>query len=348
MRKTLCLLAALAASGADDSAAQANVAQIVERVKPSVVLLKVYNQAGRQTGLGSGFALRDGRVVTNAHVIRGATNVEIFDHKGSLVGTAHYAEALSNSVDIAILPRVSGLTGLQLATSEPAVGSDVVVIGAPEGLANTVSNGIVSSVRDVEGRRLMQISAPISPGSSGGPVLSMSGEVVGVSVSSRAGQNLNFAVPISNVAVLANSAPGQLAFTVASGGAAFPGSSSAGGAAAATPIVPNAPPTRGFLDEEDAVLEDNSYFDAYSFTGKQGDRIVVALTSTDFDAYLIVGRMSNGRFIKMHTNDDVGGRSLNSRVIFTLPINGEYVVYANTVRPQAIGAYQIRVESSSR
>lgn len=347
MRKTLFLLAALAAGSAGESPAQANVAQIVERVKPSVVLLKVYNQAGRQTGLGSGFAIQDGRVVTNAHVIRGAANVEIFDHKGSLVGTAHFAEALSNSVDIAILPRVSGLTGLALASGEPAVGSGIVVIGAPEGLANTVSNGIVSSVRDIEGQRLMQISAPISPGSSGGPVLSMSGEVVGVSVSSRAGQNLNFAVPVSNVAVLANSAPGQLAFTTATGGASFTGSGTAG-PAAATPIVPNAPPTRGFLSDEDEVLEDNSYFDAYSFTGKQGDRIVVALTSTDFDAYLIVGRVSNGRFIKMHSNDDVGGRSLNSRVVFTLPIDGEYMVYANTVAPEQIGAYQIRVESSSR
>lgn len=348
MKKVLFQLAVLAAISAGDSAAQANVAQIVERVKPSVVLLKVYNQAGRQTGLGSGFAMQDGRVVTNAHVVRGATNVEIFDHKGSLVGTAHFAEALSNSVDIAILPRVTGLTGLPLASGEPAVGNDIVVIGAPEGLANTVSNGIVSSVRDVEGQRLMQISAPISPGSSGGPVLSMSGEVVGVSVSSRAGQNLNFAVPVSNVAVLARSAPGQLAFSMATGGAPFSGSSSSAEAAVPVPIVPNAPPTRGFLDTGDALLSDTSYYDAYSFTGKQGDRIVVSLTSPDFDTYLVIGRMSNGRFIHMQSNDDVSSRNLNSRLVFNVPVDGEYVIYANTVRPEQIGAYQIRVESSSR
>jgi hypothetical protein len=79
-----------------------------------------------------------------------------------------------------------------------AAGQQVVVIGNPEGLEQTVSNGLVSAIRELNGRRLFQISAPISSGSSGSPVFNDHGEVIGVVVSSiEAGQNLNFAVPIN-------------------------------------------------------------------------------------------------------------------------------------------------------
>src|SRR6516225_1013196 len=76
------------------------------------------------------------------------------------------------------------------------VGDSVYAVGNPEGLEGTFSQGIVSGIRESGGDRLLQITAPISPGSSGGPVLNEKGEVIGVSVATfRDGQNLNFAVP---------------------------------------------------------------------------------------------------------------------------------------------------------
>jgi len=78
-----------------------------------------------------------------------------------------------------------------------ATGDEIYVIGNPEGLEGTFSKGVISGIRSIDGRSYFQITAPISPGSSGGPVLNASGEVIGVAVASwRTGQNLNFAIPV--------------------------------------------------------------------------------------------------------------------------------------------------------
>jgi len=87
------------------------------------------------------------------------------------------------------------------------VGDSVYAVGNPEGLEGTFSQGIVSGIRESGGDRLLQITAPISPGSSGGPVLNEKGEVIGVSVATfRDGQNLNFAVPSAQLKELLSKA----------------------------------------------------------------------------------------------------------------------------------------------
>ena len=81
------------------------------------------------------------------------------------------------------------------------VGEDVVAIGNPLSLESTVSNGIVSGIRTVEeeGGKFLQVTAPISPGSSGGPLFNMAGEVVGITTMYlKGGENLNFAIPIND------------------------------------------------------------------------------------------------------------------------------------------------------
>jgi hypothetical protein len=83
------------------------------------------------------------------------------------------------------------------------VGERVFAVGNPQGLEGTFSEGIVSSIRKVGMHKLLQITAPISPGSSGGPVLNVKGEVIGVSVATyRGGQNLNFAIPVNYLKAL--------------------------------------------------------------------------------------------------------------------------------------------------
>ncbi|MDB4950965.1 MAG: serine protease, partial [Gemmatimonadetes bacterium] len=225
---TLATLGGLAAPAAARAQAPLDIPAIVRRAADAVVTLNVYDAEGHRMTLGSGFFLPDGRIVTNLHVVRGGARVEVTGAGGQLLGSIPFAEALSEEADLAVLPRLAGTARrLAVAAARPQVGESVVVIGAPEGLSNTVSNGIVSAFRVVDGRPRMQISAPISPGSSGGPVLNARGQVVGVSLSIlQQGQNLNFAVPLDDLRAMLASPVGQ---------AAFPGAGPARVAKAAAP-----------------------------------------------------------------------------------------------------------------
>ena len=124
--------------------------------------------------------------------------------------------AVDKSVDL-ILLKVSGLnrTALKIATGSVSPGQEIYVIGSPKGLPASISDGIISGLRDFEGYNLIQITAPISPGSSGGPVLNSNGEIIGVSVGQfKDGQNLNFAIPKSNLELLIKTkSPTPIPFT---------------------------------------------------------------------------------------------------------------------------------------
>jgi S1-C subfamily serine protease len=172
---------------------------LAERATQAVVLLDVQTDAGPRQG--SGFLVdAEGRLITNYHVVRGAQSIRIKLSAGDLYDAATIL-ATDERRDIAVLQIAGfGLPALPLGNSDSVrVGSSVVVIGSPMGLENTVTTGIVSGRRqEPEGYQLLQISAPASHGSSGGPVLSRRGEVIGIASSQlQAGQNLNFAVPIN-------------------------------------------------------------------------------------------------------------------------------------------------------
>src|SRR5439155_12805276 len=102
--------------------------------------------------------------------------------------------------DLALL-KVAGVKAASLPLGDAgkmAIGDEVYAVGNPRGLEGTFSPGIVSGIRQTTSETLLQITAPISPGSSGGAVLNRRGEVIGIAVATiREGQNLKFAVPIS-------------------------------------------------------------------------------------------------------------------------------------------------------
>jgi serine protease Do len=241
--RTSLVAAALLAMGA--AAPALTPAQIAEMAIPSVVLIKVPN------GLGSGFVVSaDGRIVTNFHVISGAREATIVTSDGR---EFHNIELLARDEthDLAVL-RIGahGLRPLPLGDSAAAKpGEHVVAIGNPLGLGDTVSDGLVSGLRELPSQQAMlQISAPISPGSSGGPVFNDRGEVIGVSaLLITRGENLNFAVPINEakpllafnkgvtLAALAPDVPSPYAAPYAAPGAPSPGAPSPG----VTPHLPH-------------------------------------------------------------------------------------------------------------
>jgi len=180
---------------------------MIRRVEPSIVVLLTYNREGKFVGQGSGFFVnREGDVITNYHVLKGAGRAEVRMSDGSvypvdkIVAEDEQGDLIRVSTNI---PQ-NLVRPLPIHPSFPEVGEHIIVMGTPLGLEKTVSDGIVSAVRDIpEFGKVIQVTAPISPGSSGSPVVSMNGEVIGVvSFFLMPGQNLNFAIPGDRIAKL--------------------------------------------------------------------------------------------------------------------------------------------------
>jgi tetratricopeptide (TPR) repeat protein len=171
------------------------IPEIVAKAKPAVVqvIASDGNWSPIRTGTGF-FVSADGELLTNFHVIQGATHISARTNKGSIF-VFEKVIAQSADSDVALLKfQATDVDFLKLGNStDAAEGETVLVIGNPEGLQGTVSNGIISAFR--ENRSYIQITAPISPGSSGSPVLDETGEVIGMAtLVSKEGQNLNFAI----------------------------------------------------------------------------------------------------------------------------------------------------------
>ena len=186
--------------------AQENLPALVKRVKPSVVAISTYDSSGEPLMTGSGFFLRPGQVVTNLHVVRGAVRAEIktLDGKGR-VFPVNGSLAVDEEGDLALLSVDTPTErSTELASEIPDEGEPIFVIGNPLKLEGSVSNGIVSAVREVPNSyRIVQITAPISHGNSGSPVFNMKGQVVGVvTVKVTNGQNINLALAAARVAEL--------------------------------------------------------------------------------------------------------------------------------------------------
>ena len=168
--------------------------QVVEIVKPAVV--EIRSALKESVSLGSGFVIEpDGVIVTALHVVKDARRIDVRLLSGE-VFTVSQVLAVAEQHDLCLLkiPAV-GLPTLRLADSDALqIGENVIFVGNPEGLTYTVSKGIASAVRVVNGSKVIQVDAAASHGSSGGPLVNERGEVVGVCVFGWPGvENGNFA-----------------------------------------------------------------------------------------------------------------------------------------------------------
>lgn len=175
---------------------------IAARASKAVVLI-IAGSINETMSQGSGFVISvDGYILTNSHVVRGQKTITVKLVDDNKV-YSNVEVVKDNPIrDIALL-KITNPDNLQpvvLGDSDQVqVGERIVVIGNPEGLENTVSDGLISAIREVNGTKIFQTSAPISHGSSGGAVFNSKGEVIGITTATyEEGQNLNFAVAINH------------------------------------------------------------------------------------------------------------------------------------------------------
>lgn len=167
----------------------------------SVLYLEIFDEAGEFIGSGSGFLAFDEKVlITNYHVVQHAYRLTAWTPDGEQYADIHTLLAYDAEADLAVLRLDSSLPGMLLPFADSDLlsqGDTIYAVGYPLGLANTISNGIVSArYTDWYGVDLIQITAPISHGNSGGPLLDEHGHVVGVICAYyEGGQNLNLAIP---------------------------------------------------------------------------------------------------------------------------------------------------------
>jgi serine protease Do len=188
-----------------------SIPEIVAKAKPAVVEVVAADRAGVKKSQGTGFFVSpNGLLVTNRHVIEGAGSITAMTNNGAIF-LFEGVVAEPPGLDLAVLKfHATDVPFLNLGESTTAVeGQKVIVIGNPTGHMGTVSDGIISAFR--ENRYWIQITAPISHGSSGSPVLDEAGRVIGVAtLVSAEGQNLNFAIAVENVAMaLSQSSTGR-------------------------------------------------------------------------------------------------------------------------------------------
>jgi len=181
-------------------AAKPTVAEVVARAERSVVVVRTAR------GLGTGFAISPGVIATNLHVVVGADRILVSTANGKTAGVSGVV-GIDPVHDLALLYSIDASGTPALALGDDGAlrpGDGVIALGTPQGLDLSVSTGVVGAIREINpDLTLIQITAPISPGSSGGPLFDDRGRVIGVTTMfSAQGQNLNFAVPARYVAAL--------------------------------------------------------------------------------------------------------------------------------------------------
>ena len=175
-----------------------NAIPLAQRALDSTMLLVTEDANDKPLSFGSGFFVGNNLIATNLHVVHGAEKcfAKLFSQKTMYEIEGYTAIDPENDLIILKVRDIDKLVPTLNLSSNVSIhiGEAVYAIGNPKGYEGTVSNGIVSGIRDTD--KLIQMTAPISHGSSGGPVINSNGEVIGVSVLSRSdGQNLNFAIP---------------------------------------------------------------------------------------------------------------------------------------------------------
>jgi hypothetical protein len=213
----LLMAAMISHAAAQTTAPTLTGEQIIDRVSPAVVLILAGGD-GQVAAIGSGLVVRpDGVVLTANHLLKGMKEVQVRLKNGEVYDRVELVASDERRDIAAIRIAATGLTVLPIGnSSEVRAGMPVYVVSNGAGLPWTASSGVLSATRMADevpgagsGYRLLQVTAPMSPGSSGGVLVDAQARALGVVVGSVSpGQNLNFAVPVESVVGLASAAGG--------------------------------------------------------------------------------------------------------------------------------------------
>ena len=299
--------------------------RVYKLASPAVVSIQ------SQRGSGSGSIIdAKGLILTNAHVVRGATTVNvILSDKRQFRGVVI---ASTRNPDLAVI-RLEGVTEslptIQIATSSDIqVGQRAFAIGNPFGrFAGTLTTGIISRI-DLE-RKLLQTDAVLNPGNSGGPLLNGRGELVGVNTAIFTTNSVNSGI---GLAIEADTVKKFIAAVRQGTITTNP-----------TPLVSPSLLTldgnaiAASLTASDNTLPDGSYYKAYQFQGQAGQSVVIDMRGNNIDPYLVLFDAS-GRKV---AEDDDGAGDKNARLKVTLPSTGKYTLYANSYEIGKTGSFTI-------
>ncbi len=313
---------------ADPVQAQSNEAtniRVYKLASPAVVSIQ------SQRGSGSGSIIdAKGLILTNAHVVRGETTVNvILSDKRQFRGVVI---ASTRNPDLAVI-KLEGVTEslptIQIASSSDIqVGQRAFAIGNPFGrFAGTLTTGIISRI-DLE-RKLLQTDAALNPGNSGGPLLNGRGELVGVNTAIFTTNSVNSGI---GLAIEADTVKKFIAAVRQGTITTNP-----------TPLVSPSLLTldgnaiAASLTASDNTLPDGSYYKAYQFQGQAGQSVVIEMRGNNIDPYLVLFDAS-GRKV---AEDDDGAGGKNARLKVTLPSTGKYTLYANSYEIGKTGSFTI-------
>ncbi|MFP4496587.1 MAG: tetratricopeptide repeat protein [Vulcanimicrobiota bacterium] len=203
---TLCIL--MVAAALAPLKAQDNLAGVIEKTRNSVVIIGGISATGQKKAGTGFFVTQSGEIITNRHVLYGmevgkvkTASGKIYDIQG-VVGEDINADLVRIKID----NREDTFPYLDILSRKAYIGEKILVIGNPLGLEFSVSDGIVSGLREIPGTgEIIQITAPVSRGSSGSPVVDRKGQVIGIATFQMLqGQNLNFAIPGSWILIMKN------------------------------------------------------------------------------------------------------------------------------------------------
>ena len=300
--------------------------RVYKLASPAVVSIQ------SQQGSGSGSIVdAKGLILTNWHVVRGATTVNVtLNDKRQFRGVVI---ASSRNPDLAMI-RLEGVTEnlptIQIATSSGIqVGQRAFAIGNPFGrFAGTLTTGIISRVDS--DRKLLQTDAALNPGNSGGPLLNGRGELVGVNTAifttSSTNSGIGLAIEADTVRQFITSV---LQGTIANNSTPLNTTPSI--------LTLDGKALSSTLSSSDKTLPDGSYYKTYQFQGQAGQSVVIEMHSKVIDSYLVLFDAS-GRKV---AEDDDGAGGKDARIAITLPSTGIYTLYANSYEVGESGSYTI-------
>ena len=328
---------ALASSGSDSSGTNTdsgstnvndgamNAEEIYAKCSPAVFYIELYDARGEATASGSGFFISsDGVAVTNYHVIDGASSAKITLSTNGKTYNVKGVLSYSEEEDWAVI-KIDGTNFpyVEIGSASSIVGGgEIFAIGSPLGLQNTISQGIISNVeRIIDGAAYIQITAPISPGSSGGALINKYGKVIGITTGSiEAGQSINLAVPASKIRDYKGASPKSFASLFGNNKPMSPSTPSGGSSSGARVTASDA------FELLYKIATEQSNFDYGDYIGWQGvneDEEIAIVYSIEYDLVFIdyIFTSENGveynAFISFEPSENYDVHS------FTLKVNGD-------------------------